>query len=358
MKKEHAKARKAMEQRFASKEAEVRELAARNRELEKREKRQATPIRNPFPPKRLRADVVDFEGFNMALRSEPQEDQKDPPDAAAAKERDISNIKNVDPDVMAQKWLQELITRSTLQNIGRGQSVQQALGNVALQLLPEIQKLEVQHHSIVALRLKNTLEQIQADTVANEQLLRLNRYLNFIDISCSSSRYLVEKRLYIMSLQREIVEHIINHGAALISDDWTSGSGKSMLTIAAIWSFVEAEHAELQAKQASGANKPQEQKVPERAHWDDSTLKDVPKQDIILNTTYIFSSVPVMTEESTMATFILWVLHATRTVMLLDTQRHTEPAKEMVWRNIMLHLTTRIPEKFCAYKMMVYEVSI
>ena len=53
MKKEHAKARKAMKQKFASKEAEVRDLAARNRELETREKRQATPIRNPFPPKRL-----------------------------------------------------------------------------------------------------------------------------------------------------------------------------------------------------------------------------------------------------------------------------------------------------------------
>ena len=38
--------------------------------------------------------------------------------------------------------------------------------------------------------------------------------------------------------------------------------------------------------------------------------------------------------------------------MLLDTQRHIEPAKEMVWRNIMLHLTTRIPEKFRGYTMM------
>ena len=125
----------------------------------------------------------------MALRADTQEDQKDVPDAKGPKEKDITNIKNVDPDIMAQKWLQELITQSILQNIDRGQSVQQALGNVGLQLLPEIQKLEIQHHSIVALRLKNTLEQIHADTVANEQLLRIDKYLNFIDISCSTSRY-------------------------------------------------------------------------------------------------------------------------------------------------------------------------
>src|SRR6185369_6591096 len=34
------------------------------------------------------------------------------------------------------------------------------------------------------------------------------------------------------------------------------------------------------------------------------------------------------------------------------THNDTEPAKEMVWRNIMLHLATRIPEKFRGYTMM------
>src|SRR6185369_13672041 len=123
-------------------------------------------------------------------------------------------------------------------------------------------------------------------------------------------------------------------GPARISDDWTSGSGKSMRAIAAVWAFVEEAYAIHNAKQTTVASKPEEQKVPERAHWDDATRKDVPKHDIMLSTTYIFTAVPTMTEESTTGTFTLWVLHATRAVMLLDTQRHTEPAKEMVWRHI------------------------
>ena len=60
----------AMKKRLASREAEAQglaqELAARNLEMERREKRQATPIRSPFPPKRQKTDIVDFEGFNMA----------------------------------------------------------------------------------------------------------------------------------------------------------------------------------------------------------------------------------------------------------------------------------------------------
>ena len=68
----------AMKKRLAGKEAEVQglaqELAARNLEMERREKRQATPIRSPFPPKRQKTDIVDFEGLNMALRADAQED--------------------------------------------------------------------------------------------------------------------------------------------------------------------------------------------------------------------------------------------------------------------------------------------
>src|SRR6185369_6369394 len=84
-------------------------------------------------------------------------------------------------------------------------------------------------------------------------------------------------------------------GPARISDDWTSGSGKSMRAIAAVWAFVEEAYAIHNAKQTTVASKPEEQKVPERAHWDDATLKDVPKHDIMLSTTYIFTSVPTMT---------------------------------------------------------------
>jgi len=124
MKKEFNRSKKAMEQKLANKEAEIQELAARNIEMARREKRQATPIRSPFPPKRQKTDVVDFEGFNKALRADIQEDQKDAPDAMAPIEKDITNVKNVDPDIMAQKWLQELITQNILQNISKGQSVQ------------------------------------------------------------------------------------------------------------------------------------------------------------------------------------------------------------------------------------------
>ena len=129
----------------------------------------------------------------------------------------ITNIKNVDPDIMAQTWLQELILQSILQNIDRGQSIQQALGNVGLQLLPEIQKLEIQHHSIVALRSK---EHVGADsrghrrkraTVANRQVPELHRHFVLYITVLGTEK--------ITSLQREVVEHIVNHGPARISDD-------------------------------------------------------------------------------------------------------------------------------------------
>ena len=67
-------------------------------------------------------------------------------------------------------------------------------------------------------------------------------------------------------------------------------------------------------------------------------MKNVSKHELTSTTTYVFAPVPVMNEDSNMATFLLWILLATRAVMQLDILRFREPAKEMVWRSLILEL--------------------